>query len=195
LAHTVSMITVWRKENEPESTRVFVTVPKGLCCCADVLIEFVGPLAIYGDVNDILQTSMSRMKDYVETTNLKKLQASRQAERKAAEKEQAKRQKKLHKVHGSGAATFDAFAWAAIVATIPLTLAWWCGNYVIMFVCPAVVQLAIHLTIHLTTFVDDGNIAISTVTKHVMDLYSLGIMSVCCVAVQFAIHSSYHCYL
>ena len=51
---------------------------------------------------------MSRMKDFVETTNLKKLQASRQAERKAAEREQGKRQKQLHKVHGSGAAASHA---------------------------------------------------------------------------------------
>jgi len=93
-----------------------------------VLIEFVGPLAVYGDVNDILETSMSRMKDFVETTNLKKLQASRQAERKAAEREQAKKQKQLHKVHGSGAATFDAFDCAAIAVTIALILVWWCGN-------------------------------------------------------------------
>ena len=73
-----------------------------------MLIEFVGPLAIYGDVNDILEASMSRMKDFVETTNLKKLQASRQAERKAAEREQGKRQKQLYKVHGSGAAASHA---------------------------------------------------------------------------------------
>ena len=30
-------------------------------CCADVLIEFVGPLAIYGDMNDILEASMSHV--------------------------------------------------------------------------------------------------------------------------------------
>ncbi len=93
-----------------------------------MLIEFVGPLAIYGDVNDILEASMSRMKDFVETTNLKKLQASRQAERKAAEREQAKRQKQLHKVHGSGDAMPDAFNCAAIAVTIALLLIWWCGN-------------------------------------------------------------------
>lgn len=93
-----------------------------------MLIEFVGPLAIYGDVNDILEASMSRMKDFVETTNLKKLQASRQAERKAAEREQAKRQKQLHKVHGSGAAMSDPFDCAAIAVTIALLLVWWCSN-------------------------------------------------------------------
>lgn len=93
------------------------------------MIEFVGPLAIYGDVNDILESSMSRMKDFVETTNLKKLQASRQAERKAAVREQAKRQKQLHKIHGSGAATSNAFdSCAAIAVIIALILVWWCGN-------------------------------------------------------------------
>jgi len=92
------------------------------------LIEFVGPLAIYGDVNDILEASMSRMKGFVETTNLKKLQASRQAERKAAEREQAKRQKQLHKVHGSGAAMTDAFYCAAVAVVMALILMWWCGN-------------------------------------------------------------------
>ena len=89
-----------------------------------MLIEFVGPLAIYGDVNDILEASMSRMKDFVETTNLKKLQASRQAERKAAEREQGKRQKQLHKVHGSGAAASHA----VFVVVTALVLLWWCGN-------------------------------------------------------------------
>ena len=123
------MINVWRKENQPASTSSgFVTAPKGLCCFADVLIEFVGPLAIYGDVNDILEASMSRMKDFVETTNLKKLQASRQAERKTAEREQAKKQKQLHKVHGSGAAMSDACAQAAIAVTKALVLVWRHGS-------------------------------------------------------------------
>ncbi len=93
-----------------------------------MLIEFVGPLAIYGDVNDILEASMSRMKDFVETTNLKKLQASRQSERKAAEREQAKRQKQLHKVHGSGDAMSDALDCAALAVVLALILIWWYGN-------------------------------------------------------------------
>ena len=66
-------------------------------------MEFVGPVAIYGDVNDILETSMARMKEFVETTDLEQLQASRRAEREEAEREQDERKKKFYEEHGSGA--------------------------------------------------------------------------------------------
>lgn len=45
------------------------------------LNEFVGALPVYGDVNDILEASMLRMKDFVENTDLKEIQQQREAER------------------------------------------------------------------------------------------------------------------
>lgn len=65
------------------------------------LNEFVGPLAIYGDVNDILQSCMDRMKTFIETASLEELQSSRQAERQGVEQEFDTQQEKFHAEHGT----------------------------------------------------------------------------------------------
>lgn len=91
-----------------------------LLCPTEQLVEFVGPVAIYGDVNDILETSMARMKEFVETTDLEQLQASRKAEREEAEREQEERKKKFYEEHGSGATWIQAVAHAAAAETVDL---------------------------------------------------------------------------
>jgi hypothetical protein len=49
-----------------------------LCFLPEVLLEFAGPVAVYGDVDRKLETAMIAMKEFVETADLADLKAKRE---------------------------------------------------------------------------------------------------------------------